>query len=221
MSKILDTIKDKFDTTAIPIRTLKSGLGYLSLSVPKCKIIAKELAKSNYKEIFSEENTFYEEKFIKALMIGYLKLPFKEVIEILKEYVKEFDNWGIVDCTVGTLKIFKKNLDEGLDFIDYCFNLNMTYSIRFAYVLLLSYYLDQKYLDYIFTKIRNEKSNEYHVKMAVAWLISYLYVKFPGETLKLFDGTLDKFTNNKAISKIRESFRVSDNDKEMIKQYRI
>lgn len=221
MSKILETIKEKLNIPIVPIKTTKTGLGYLGLSVPKCKMIAKELAKLNYKVILSEDITFYEEKFIKGLMIGYLKIPFTEVIEILKEYVKEFDNWAIVDCTVGTLKIFKKNLDEGLEFIEYCFNLNMTYSVRCAYVLLLSYYLDEKYLDYIFSKIRSEKSNDYHVKMAVAWLISYLYVKFPKVTLNLFDGSLDKFTNNKAISKIRESFRVSEVDKEMIKQYRL
>ena len=59
------------------------------------------------------------------------------------------------------------------------------------------------------------------MNMAVAWAISVCYVKFRDKTLKLLKiKELDIFVQNKAIQKIRESFRVSDEDKEMLKKYK-
>ena len=58
--------------------------------------------------------------------------------------------------------------------------------------------------------------------MANAWLISICFIKFPNETLKyLKKCKLNKFTKNKAISKIRDSYRVSKTDKEEVKKLRI
>jgi len=195
MSKILDYIKGKYEINITDNKTL-------GLSVVKCKEIALLLAKINPDLFLLDDVYYFEEKLIQGLIIGYAKFDFSLTVNYLKEFVKKIDHWAICDSTVANLKIFKKNLDQGLEFIEYCFNQFNPYTIRFAYVLLLSYYLDEKYLDYIFQKIRNENSNEYYVKMAVAWLISYLYIKFPNETIRLFDGTLDKFINNKALSKI-------------------
>ena len=44
------------------------------------------------------------------------------------------------------------------------------------------------------------------------------YVKFPQKTRKFLENdTLDDFTHNKAIQKIRESYRVSKEEKEELK----
>ena len=61
------------------------------------------------------------------------------------------------------------------------------------------------------------KHEDYYVKMGVAWAISIFYIKQPQLTLPLLqENNLDNFTHNKAIQKIRESFRVSKEDKEML-----
>jgi 3-methyladenine DNA glycosylase AlkD len=61
------------------------------------------------------------------------------------------------------------------------------------------------------------KHEDYYVKMGVAWAISIFYIKQPQLTLSLLqENNLDDFTHNKAIQKIRESFRVSKEDKEML-----
>jgi 3-methyladenine DNA glycosylase AlkD len=61
------------------------------------------------------------------------------------------------------------------------------------------------------------KHEDYYVKMGVAWAISIFYIKQPQLTLPLLqENNLDDFTHNKAIQKIRESFRVSKEDKEML-----
>lgn len=200
---------------------IKDGLPRYGVNIPTCHEIAKELAHNNDLSILKVVPTYNEEKIIQGLIICYLKISFAEKLDLLKEYVLTADNWAVVDIVSSHLKDFKKNKEQGFEFIKYCFDQNTTYTIRFGYVLLLGYYIEEQYLDYIFMKIRTETSDEYYVKMAIAWLISYLYVKYPERTLELFDYTLDKFTNNKAISKIRESRRVSEEDKNSLLIYKI
>ena len=64
-------------------------------------------------------------------------------------------------------------------------------------------------------EILNHTSHEgYYVKMAVAWAVSVCYVKFPIQTKRLLlANEMDDFTHNKAIQKIRESYRVSREEK--------
>ena len=54
--------------------------------------------------------------------------------------------------------------------------------------------------------------------MAEAWLICEMYIKYPKEIKKFLENNnLNKFTQNKAISKIHDSYRVSKEEKELLK----
>ena len=66
------------------------------------------------------------------------------------------------------------------------------------------------------------KLDSYYVKMAMAWLLSITYINYKKETIEFLNtGLLDKFTHNKTISKICDSYRVSKKDKEEIKKLRM
>ena len=55
---------------------------------------------------------------------------------------------------------------------------------------------------------------EYYVNMAKAWLLSVCYVKHRDETYKFLEKTkLDAWTVNKTIQKVRESLRVTKEEK--------
>jgi len=57
--------------------------------------------------------------------------------------------------------------------------------------------------------------------MAEAWLICELYIKYPEKTRQFIkNNKLNKFTQNKAISKIHDSYRVSDEEKNMLNGYK-
>ena len=54
--------------------------------------------------------------------------------------------------------------------------------------------------------------------MGVAWALQVCYVKFPEKTRTLLEhNDMDNFIHNKAIQKIRESYRVSREEKEELK----
>lgn len=88
-------------------------------------------------------------------------------------------------------------------------------------VLLLNYYINDKYIDLILKIANNINSEEYYVKMANAWLISICYIKYPNKTKIFLNNTkIDKWTYNKSISKICDSKRISDKEKIVLKKLR-
>ena len=192
----------------------------IGIRMPILKKLAKEIAKSDYHEYFNKEHKYYEEYMIYGLIIGYLKLPFIEILNLLDSYIPYIDNWACVDTTVSNLKCFKDNLNDGYKYILKLIK-GDTYSIRFGLVLLLNYYIKDEYIDHILNLILNIKNNEYYVMMAKAWLLSYTYINYKEKTLQvLMNPKIDKVLVNKTISKICDSYRLNSKDKEEVRSYR-
>ena len=60
---------------------------------------------------------------------------------------------------------------------------------------------------------------QYYVQMAMAWAICEALVQYYDKTLcYLENADLDKFTYNKALQKAMESYRISDNKKQLLKK---
>ena len=73
----------------------------------------------------------------------------------------------------------------------------------------------------IFNILNKINSDKFYINMAEAWLVCELYIKYPNETLKYIkNNNLNKFTQNKAISKIHDSYRVSKDEKEYLNKFR-
>ena len=114
---------------------------------------------------------------------------------------------GIKKEKVEVLKIVKRWLNSKDEFV-----------VRTGLIILLAYYIQNEYLEEIFSLSNQITHQVYYVFMGNAWLISVCMAKFPLETIEFFkDNNLDVITHNKAIQKSRESRRVSKEDKEFIK----
>lgn len=203
----------KFHSSLVP--NLKDFYG---CRVPFLKKAGKEISKGNYQEFLKlNPKKRYEEKFVYGMVISSVKMDFNERLDYLRKFIPIIDNWAICDSFCAILKDFKKNSEEGFNFIQELLKKEDTYTLRVALVLLLDHYINENYLHSIF-KITDEiKSDEYYVNMAIAWLISTCYIKYPKETLKyLKHNNLDPWTYNKSISKICESLRVSKEDKQTL-----
>ena len=97
-------------------------------------------------------------------------------------------------------------------------NSNKEYEIRFVLVMLLNYYIEEKYLYNIFKIIEQYQYNDYYAHMGAAWLISICYIKYPKETTKfLINSNLDTKTYNKSIQKIIESNKIDKRTKNKLK----
>lgn len=188
--------------------------------VPFLKKVGKEISRGDYQSFLKlNQKKMYEEKFIYGMVISSVKVDFKHRLDYIREFIPIIDNWAICDCFCANLKDFKKNKEEGFTFIQELLQKEDTYSLRVALVLLLDYYINETYLDSIFNITNHIKSDEYYVKMAMAWLLSICYIKYPNQTLYYLNhNQLDDWTYNKTICKICESLRVSKKEKEELKK---
>lgn len=203
---------------------LAGEFNVLGVNVPKMREISKrialELTDDQIEEFINSDSLYYEEKMIKGLIIGYLKKDKKIILDLLDLYVDKIDNWGICDSFCATLKIIKKENDYFYPFLEKCLKSDKEFVVRFAVVCLLNHYVNDEYIDRIIEIIKKDYPDYYYIDMAIAWLICDCFIKYPDKTKPLFDLDLKKFINNKAISKINDSFRVSKEEKELLKMKR-
>lgn len=195
----------------------------IGIKTPILKEVAKKIAKGDYKGFLNlQPNDIYEEKVIRGLVISYLKkVDYIEIEKYLYDFYKTYvDSWAVCDVVVGSLKIINKHREEYFDFIKEWHLSSNPWLIRVQLVSFIGYYFDDEYIDRVLDICKDVKSDEYYVKMGLAWLLSILFIKQREKTYKFLIDNRDSFdtwTYNKTIQKIRESLRVSQEDKESIK----
>lgn len=192
----------------------------LGIRLPKLKALAKEIAKGDYKGYLNyAEDIYYEEVMLQGLVIGNSRCSIEEKMNLVEGFLPKINNWAICDSFCAGLKQIKKNKDYVLEQIMPYFYSENEFRVRVGVVLLLDYYIEESYLERIFTICDEIKHTGYYVKMATAWLVSVCYVKYPLETQNYLDTCmLDDWTYNKAIQKIIESNRIDGEVKEKIRK---
>ena len=222
-----DIRKKLFESQDLKFKEFNSSLcpnvdKIIGVRTPKLKEIAKQIAKENYEEFLQNaQDEYYEELVLQGLVIGYAKISIEDTFKYLEEFVPKINSWAVCDVTCANLKITKKYMEEMWNFLEKYINSKKEYEIRFALVMYLDYFLTDEYIDDILRKIDKITNKEYYVQMAIAWLVSIAYIKQKEKTeVFLQNNKLDKFTQNKSIQKICESYRVSNEDKEKVRKYK-
>lgn len=143
----------------------------------------------------------------------------KEKLDFVEKNMDLFSDWWSTD-------IIGQFLNKNLDFNDHYQRATRyikskdLFTRRFAYVLFINKLASSKTnLNKILKLIKND--DEYYVKMAIAWLLCELCVyhsKEISEYIKTSSLTVE--VKRMAINKIRDSFRIDDNVKRDLMNYR-
>lgn len=192
----------------------------LGVRVPKLRVLAKTIAKQDWC-LFLEKGSeqYYEEILLKGMVIGYAKMDVEEKMQYIESFVPKIDNWAVCDSFCSGLKFTTKHRERVWDFIMPYFQSKKEFEVRFAVVMLLNYFVEEKFIEIVLRLFNDIKHDGYYVKMAVAWAVSICFIKFPEKTMKfLQENELDDITYNKALQKITESFRVDQETKTVIRQ---
>lgn len=210
---LVDETYREFHAKLIP--GMRNNLG---VRTPELRKLAKELAKTEGLAYLKEAtDDSYEEILLQGMVIGYVNVEQSERLKAMEWFIPKIDNWATCDLFVSTLKFTKKNEALVWDWLQTYFNSDKEYEIRFAVVMGLSYYLHQPYLQRLYPIFDSIQHEGYYVKMAIAWAVSIAYIKEPVETMQYLQNChLDTYTYNKAIQKIRESYRVETKEKERL-----
>ncbi len=191
----------------------------LGVRIPQLRKMAKRLVKGNPIEFLDNaQDMYFEETMIKGFIIANMHEDIEIVLEQVSLFLPKITNWSLCDSFCNELKIVRKHKERVWKFLTAYHQSSETYEIRFAVVMLLFHYIEEKYLDDILFICDGIIHDDYYVKMAVAWALSMCFVKFPDVTLAyLKNNKLDNETFNKTLQKINESLRVDKESKAMIK----
>lgn len=228
MNQLAEEIKRELQELAEPeyrdfhAHLLPGVENIMGVRVPAMRKLAKKAARQDWRAYLADpSDDTYEEIMVQGMVIGYAKMETAERVSHLNEFVPKIDNWAVCDCCVSTCKFMAKDQELWFEYLLGQIETGTEFRIRFGAVALMDYFVSEEWIDRVlavYDKIRHEG---YYVKMAVAWGISVCYVKFPEKVRAMLkDNHLDDFTQNKAIQKIRESYRVSREDKEEIRRFR-
>ena len=201
---------------------LDSKYEMIGIRVPIMKNIAKQIAKASNIEDFLEysKDNYYEEIMIQGLVISHIKDE-KIFYRYFKKHINKIDNWALCDTFCSAIKIVEKYEEK---YFKEMINLSLEekeFISRVGLVTILAHFINEKNLDIIFETLNKIETDKFYINMAEAWLVCEMYIKYPDKTLEFIkNNNLNKFTQNKSISKIRDSYRVSKEEKLYLNKYK-
>ena len=199
----------------------------LGIKIPELRKKAKEIvAKNKSKQYIEESNKkkgkkYIEEIILQGLVIAYSRIELKEKLEYMKSYIPKIDNWIINDTVCSTLKVKKEQEQKMLwDFILPYLDSKNQFKVRFAVVIMLGNFIVEDYVDKVILKLDKVENKDYYAEMAISWTLAEIGIKFNDKAMAYLRGNnnLDIFTFNKTLQKMRESYRISKEQKEELKK---
>lgn len=216
--KYLLSLQDK-QYLAFQSKLILEDTNMIGVRSPELHNLAKKISKGDYKNFIKyNSHHYYEEILLHGLILGYIKIEFEELLKELDLFLPYNTNWAINDTICANTKQFKKYQEQGFPWILKKLESNNPWDIRFGFILLLDHYINEQYIDAIIKLCSNTYMEHYYVNMAIAWTLSICYIKYPDKTIKLLEEkSLNSWIQNKTISKIRDSYRVSKEAKDYLK----
>ena len=190
----------------------------IGVRIPKIRKLAKKLVKNNEYEDFLKElpHKYYDENLLHGAIISENK-DFENCIKLLDDFLPFIDNWAV--CDTISPKIFKKYKKELIEKIKEWSQSDKTYTCRFGVEMLMTHFLDEDFKKEYLEMVADIHSEEYYVKMVVAWFFATALAKqWDYAVIYLEDNRLDVWVHNKTIQKARESLRISLEKKEYLKK---
>ena len=193
----------------------------IGVRVPQLRKYTKELNKSDLKADFLNTlpHKYYEEDNLHAFLIEQIK-DFNECISALDNFLLFVDNWAT--CDMMTPKVLAENPDLLYEKIQEWAKSEHTYTVRFAVVTLMKFFMDERLDKKHLKLLLRIKSDEYYINMAIAWyLATALSSRWDLVIPYIENKKFNKWIHNKAIQKSIESYRITKQQKEYLKTLKI
>lgn len=190
----------------------------IGVRTPALRKFAREFAKTADSAHFLDTlpHRYYEEDNLHAFLIERCK-DFSEAVRYLDRFLPYVDNWATCDMMVPkVLKTDRAALREkAFEWIAS----EHVYTVRYGVKVMMDHFLDEDF-DPIFPAVLAAiRTEEYYVRMAVAWYFQTALVKQYDTAIKFIEnGRLDPWIHNKAIQKAVESYRITAEQKAYLRK---
>ncbi len=196
----------------------------IGIKVPRLRRLAKKYIQYDVLEyMHALDFKYFEEVQLYGMMLNILKLSTEEYRYFLEKYISKIDSWAICDTFCAGMKICKKEPKLFWNIVKNYVSSENDFKIRFGIVTILDYYIAEEKMPEIIEIVEKVKSKAYYVEMAIAWLLSTCFIKYPEYMLGYLKNkpNISKFVYNKTLSKITDSYRVNDEYKTIIRKMHI
>lgn len=154
-----------------------------------------------------------------ALLISQVK-DYEECICLTDAFLPHIDNWAV--CDILSPKVFSKHKDLLMQKIIAWSQSPHTYTCRFGIEMLMSHYLDQDFKAAYLRIPASVRSEEYYIRMMVAWFFATALAKQWEATIPYIERlSLPPWTHNKTIQKAIESYRITPDKKAYLRTLKV
>lgn len=139
----------------------------LGVRLPKLRKLAKQIAKQQSEDCTTAKEAegrlpawrsfekmqpeYFEEIMLQGFVLGYVKVPDEAACEELLSYIAAFvpkiANWSVCDSFCSSLKFVRMYQERVWEFLMPYLHSKKEYELRFGIVMLLFYYIEDKYIE--------------------------------------------------------------------------
>lgn len=192
----------------------------LGVRTPDMRRIAREIRGTEEAEAFLMElpHRYYEENLVHFFLIAMIR-DFDECVQAVETFLPYVDCWPV--CDQSTPKVFAKNHEKLLSWIQKWISSDHVYTARFGIRMLMNEFLGEDFKPEYLAWVAGVQGEDYYIRMMVAWYFATALAKrYDESVVYIEERRLSPWTHKKAIQKAIESFRVSDAHKKYLKTLR-
>ena len=193
----------------------------IGVRTPALRIFAKSLSQDQDIEAFLAylPHPYFDEDQLHAFVIS-LEKDFDKCIAKVDTFLPFIDNWAT--CDQLSPKVFKKEPEKLLPYIQTWIRSDKTYTVRFAIGMLMQHFLDERFETKYADEVASIRSEEYYVNMMIAWYFATALAKQYERVLPyLEEKRLSDWIHNKTIQKSIESYRITDKQKAYLRTLKV
>lgn len=196
-------------------KIINSGVRTIGCTVPFVRSVAKRYSNCLAQILALPTHDYFEVDMLKGMAVSLAKLPFEKKSPLLWDFAATLENWAVCDSNTVKVPQAERQLYFNL-FSQMCRDIR-PFVCRYGLVNLLANFLDETHIAEIFSLLGEVKFGDYYVDMAAAWLVATAMTKCRDQTVSFMENkgrtVLNAFAYNKALQKMRDSLRVSPEDK--------
>lgn len=194
---------------------------FIGVRVPLLRTIARSFAKeeaASQSFLSHLPHSYYEEDMLHGMLISLVK-DYDRCLDLTDRFLPYVDNWAV--CDTLSPKVFAKHKAQLLENILRWSSSSHTYTCRFGLRMLMTHFLDDSFSADFLEIPAAIRSEEYYVKMMVAWFFATALAKQWEATLPYLENQqLDPWTHRKTIQKAIESYRIPPERKDYLRTLR-
>ena len=214
----MSIVEQLFALQDIRYRDFHKGLvpgmpeGYIiGVRMPHLRRLAKEVDAALL--LGELPHNYYEENQLHAIIVSHIK-DFESCMNEVERFLPYVNNWAT--CDGLRPRCFAKHTAAVLPHIVRWIGAEHEYTVRFGIGILEAFYLDEAFSREHLRWVAAIDRSEYYIRMMQAWYFATAMAKQWDATLPVV-AELPEWVRRKAIQKACESFRVSDEHKEILR----